>query len=327
MMAQLRRTAACGREKSVAPGACEGPACLDAAADRRPDARGGGLAHRGVNRRRVIVTADDFGFSPGGERGGPNCAHRERILTTASLMVAADATADAVERARALPSLRVGLHLVVVNGRPVLPPAAVPHLVDARGDFPTDCLRAGIHYFFDPRARRELEAEIRAQFEAFEQTGLRTRSRQLSKTTCTSIPRSWRRLSGSAATTVSRRSAYRTNRSFRRGAARTGISACGSGTSFCLLRWRAICARGCANATDGASNDYRVFGLNDTGRMTAERVLRIFENMPGGVNELYFHPDEGNVEFASLIDPAVIEAARAGCAMVSFAELAGMRAG
>jgi len=59
-------------------------------------------------------------------------AHREGVLTAASLMVGAPAAADAVERARRLPTLRVGLHLVVVEGRPLLPASELPDLVDGQ---------------------------------------------------------------------------------------------------------------------------------------------------------------------------------------------------
>jgi hopanoid biosynthesis associated protein HpnK len=99
-------------------------------------------------------------------------AHRDGILQAASLMVAAPAAADAVARARRLPSLRVGLHLTLVDGRPLLPAEVVPQLVDAHGNFPGDPVRAGISIFFSPRARRQLARELAAQFEAFRATGL-----------------------------------------------------------------------------------------------------------------------------------------------------------
>src|SRR5947209_7531110 len=87
-------------------------------------------------------------------------------------MVAAPATADAVRRARALPRLRVGLHLVTIEGPAVLARSAIPHLIDARGWFPSDQFRLGCRYFFSAAARRQLAAEIRAQYEAFAATGL-----------------------------------------------------------------------------------------------------------------------------------------------------------
>ena len=60
-------------------------------------------------------------------------AHREGILTAASLMVAAPAAADAMARARRTPSLRVGLHVVVARGAPALPREEIRALVDADG--------------------------------------------------------------------------------------------------------------------------------------------------------------------------------------------------
>jgi predicted glycoside hydrolase/deacetylase ChbG (UPF0249 family) len=68
--------------------------------------------------KRVIVTADDFGLTVAVNQGVEQ-AHREGILTAASLMVGGAAADDAVERARRLPTLRVGLHVVLVQGRPV----------------------------------------------------------------------------------------------------------------------------------------------------------------------------------------------------------------
>ena len=77
-------------------------------------------------------------------------AHRDGILSTASLMVAAPAAADAVARARRLPGLRVGLHLVLVDGAAVLPPAEVPRLVGAQRPIRRKSARAGFRYFFSP---------------------------------------------------------------------------------------------------------------------------------------------------------------------------------
>src|SRR5208283_1236761 len=121
--------------------------------------------------KSVTFSADDFGLTESVNEGIER-AHRDGILQTASLMVAAPAAADAVRRARANPSLRVGLHLVVIEGPAALSPAAIPDLVDATGQFPSDPRRLGIDYFFRPRIRRQLATEIRAQFAAFAATGL-----------------------------------------------------------------------------------------------------------------------------------------------------------
>jgi chitin disaccharide deacetylase len=77
----------------------------------------------------LIVTADDFGASLEVDEG-VEMAHRCGILTAASLMVSGRDAADAVKRARLMPSLRIGLHVVLVEGRPMLPP--LHHLPSVR---------------------------------------------------------------------------------------------------------------------------------------------------------------------------------------------------
>lgn len=120
---------------------------------------------------RIIFTADDFGLCTEVNEAVER-AHTEGVLSAASLMVGAPAAADAVERARRMPNLKVGLHITLVEGRPVLPPAQVSALVKADGTFHDDLVMAGIRWFFVPAARAQLRAEIRAQLEAFRDTGL-----------------------------------------------------------------------------------------------------------------------------------------------------------
>ena len=95
---------------------------------------------------KLIVTADDFGRSHEINVAVLE-AHRHGILTSASLMVAGEAFAEAVEMVRDTPTLAVGLHVVLVDGRAVLPYARIPQLVNSDGCFPntpTLCLACGI---------------------------------------------------------------------------------------------------------------------------------------------------------------------------------------
>jgi hypothetical protein len=97
--------------------------------------------------KRLVVTADDFGLSlPVND--AVEQAHTHGILTAASLLTGAPACDDAVERARRLPQLGVGLHLALVDGRPVLPCDQVPGLVGTNGRFSTDPVRFGTELFF-----------------------------------------------------------------------------------------------------------------------------------------------------------------------------------
>ncbi len=97
--------------------------------------------------KTLVVTADDFGLSlPVNE--AVEEAHRNGILSAASLMVGAPAWHDAVARAHALPSLGVGLHLTLVDSVPVLPADQVPGLVGPDRRFSTDPVRFGTALFF-----------------------------------------------------------------------------------------------------------------------------------------------------------------------------------
>src|SRR5512139_511392 len=97
--------------------------------------------------RRLIVNADDFGRSPDINEAVIR-AHREGILTTASLMVNEPAAAAAVALARQSPTLGVGLHLTLVDGHAALSAQEIPDLADARGRFAGDAVRAGWRFFF-----------------------------------------------------------------------------------------------------------------------------------------------------------------------------------
>jgi hopanoid biosynthesis associated protein HpnK len=121
--------------------------------------------------RRLIVNADDFGRSRG-INAAVIRAHREGILTTASLMVNEAACDEAVALARENPRLGVGLHLTLVCGRSALPAETIPGLVNGEGKF-NDCpVTAGFRYYAQRRLAAQLEAEMAAQFEKFAATAL-----------------------------------------------------------------------------------------------------------------------------------------------------------
>ena len=107
--------------------------------------------------RRLIVNADDFGASAAINQAVVR-AHREGILTTASLMVNAPGLAEAVQLARENPRLGVGLHLTLLMGHAALPPDKIPGLANARGEFSNHPVGVGLRYFFQPGLRVQLRA-------------------------------------------------------------------------------------------------------------------------------------------------------------------------
>jgi hopanoid biosynthesis associated protein HpnK len=121
--------------------------------------------------RRLIVNADDFGRSHSINQAVIR-AHREGILTTASLMVNEPGLEEAVALAKQNPQLGVGLHLTLLCGHSALPPEKIPGLINPRGEFSDNPVSAGFCYFFNRSLREPLRAEIHAQFARFHATGL-----------------------------------------------------------------------------------------------------------------------------------------------------------
>ena len=232
--------------------------------------------------QRVIFSADDFGLTESVNEAVER-AHREGALTSASLMVAGPAAADAVRRARVLPGLRVGLHLVVIEGPAVLPPGQIPDLVDAGGNFPSNQLRLGIDYFFRPRVRRQLAAEIRAQFAAFAAIGLPLdhanahKHMHLHPTVGRLLIDIGRDFGLPSVRIPAEPSAV--------------LAACGTRVGLgdrALYHWTRLLRRR-ARAAGLATNDH-CFGLAWSGHMTTDRVRRLLAALPDGVSEIYFHP-------------------------------------
>ena len=235
----------------------------------------------------LIVTADDFGAAREVNEA-VEAAHRGGILTAASLMVSAPAAADAVALARRMPSLRVGLHLVLVEGRPTLPPSEVPRLIGKDGAFRTDMARLGAEVAFDRRSRRQLEAEITAQFEAFEATGLPLDHCNAHKhfhlhPHIGGLLASIGRRFGLRAARVPKEPAS-VLRCVEPRSARLG-SLLIAPFALPLLERRLAAA--------GVATPERVFGLQWSGQMIRRRLAGLIEHLPDGLTEIYLHPATG----------------------------------
>jgi hopanoid biosynthesis associated protein HpnK len=224
------------------------------------------------NRRQryLIVNADDFGISLEVNQAVEQ-AHRSGVLTSASLMMGEHAVADALARARRLPELAVGLHVTLTNGRPVLPAEDIPDLVNDDGRLSANLVRCGIEYFFKPRVRRQLAAEIEAQFAAFAAAGLTLdhanahNHMHLHPTVLELIISIGRRFGLKSVRIPQELPGPRLLRPWLR-----------------LMRRR----------LDAAEIDYNdhFFGLAATGHMDLNTVLGILKNLPEGVSEIMFHP-------------------------------------
>lgn len=233
--------------------------------------------------KRLVVTADDFGLTVE-VNAAIEAAHRDGILTAASLMVGAPAAADAVARARRLPDLKVGLHVVLLESRPVLSRETVPDLVDAKGHFRSDMVRLAFEIFFRPAVRAQMKAEIAAQFAAFAETGLLLdhvnahKHFHLHPTIADAVMAEAEKLCAKRLRVPVEPAAV--------------IAATGQGTQPLGARLTVAWAKRLAVRARkrGFFVPDAVFGLTWTGAMTAERVTPLLKNLPDGASEIYFHP-------------------------------------
>ncbi len=279
--------------------------------------------------RAVIVTADDFGISREANAGIIR-AHREGVLTATSLMVAGVARDEAAALAREHRDLDVGLHLVVCMGTSVLGRERLGGIVDAAGRFGENPVGAGMRYFFSRRARILLRDEIRAQIE----THLRLVGRldhidgHLNFHVHPAIADLLMELGAEyrvPCMRLPRESVLTTLRLARDHMPRKLVEA----VIFRALSRRTrrmMAARG-IRTTDW------LFGLHQSGNLSADYLIGVIRRLRPGLTELYFHPaaDLGGAtpaaaarrEVELLTDPRIRAALNnAGARLTNFAELA-----
>ena len=261
----------------------------------------------GIRRspRRLIVNADDFGLSSSVNEAVIR-AHREGILTTASLMVNEPGFEEAVKLAKENPRLGVGLHLTLLMGHAAMPPEKIPGLVNARGEFSDSPVGAGMGYFFKRGLRGQLRAEIHAQFGRFHATGLPL-DHVNGHLHLHLHPVIFKILMDDAEPLRIRhlrltRDCLARGRRMSRGHLFYKVS---HAAIFEFLSSRArkrLAARQIRHAQT-------TFGLLQDSRVDEEYVLKLLSELPDGDSELYSHPSLGKFkhEFNALVSPRVRE--------------------
>jgi hopanoid biosynthesis associated protein HpnK len=245
-------------------------------------------------------------------------------------MVGAPAAAEAVTLAHRLPDLRVGLHLVLVDGSPILSGAAIRGLVRDGGEFDPNMARAATRFFFLPRVRQQLANEIRAQFEAFRATGLRLdhvnahKHMHLHPTVARLIIEIGHDY-GMKAVRVPSEPVATLRRAFPDEHYSTPL----------YQSWVELLRRRLQRA--GLRVNDHVFGLAWSGGMVEERLLRLIAHLPNGVSEIYLHPAterssalarampgyRHQEEFAALLSPVLSSRiAEGGIRLVSYSDCA-----
>lgn len=270
--------------------------------------------------RRLIVNADDFGLSPSVNQAVIR-AHREGILTTASLMVNESSCAEAVELAKQNPRLGVGLHLTLLMGHSALPPGELPALVNDRSEFLNDPVKVGFKYFFQRGVREQLRKEIHAQFARFRATGLPLDHvnghlhLHLHPTVLGIL------MEDAGALGIDRlrltRDPFWVDVSLARG---QRVYRATHALIYSLLSRRARAPLRRRNIR----HTHRVFGLLQNGRVDETYILKLLPLLPPGDSELYSHPSLDNFkhEFEALVSPRVkAQADKLGIELIRYRDL------
>ena len=231
-------------------------------------------------------------------------------------MVGGAAAAGAIERAHALPTLRVGLHVVLVDGDPISDPARIPDLVDKSGRFRNDLGFYAAQIAMRRSVRRQIAREIEAQFEAYRASGLPLdhvnahRHFHLHPSVAGLIVSIGRRYGMRALRIPVEpwRVVAEIDPQTERQAGRVVAP---------WASWLRHRIRGAGLIMPDA-----VFGLAWSGAMTKARFAALLDRLPTGMVEIYFHPGTADSfpgaapgyryaeEFAALCDPDCIVAVR-----------------
>jgi hopanoid biosynthesis associated protein HpnK len=260
----------------------------------------------------LVLTADDFGLAEEVNEA-VELAHRKGVLSAASLMVAGPAARHAVRLARRMPRLRIGLHLVLVDGTPALPPAELAELVDAQGALRDDLIGVALRLVLRPRARQQIAREMAAQFAAFRETGL-----------ILDHVNAHRHFHVHPVIAALLFSLGRENRMKAIRAPLepveplTHVEPTSLNWSQRLMDPWAKRLRERAHRAGLRTAD-ATFGIRWSGQMTARRLSGLIRHLPGGLVEIYFHPATTDAfagsapgyrytdELAALVDPEVTE--------------------
>jgi hopanoid biosynthesis associated protein HpnK len=273
-----------------------------------------------MKSRRLIVNADDFGRSRSINEAVIR-AHREGILTSASLMMNEVACDEAVELARENPRLGVGLHLTLLCGHSAISPSKIPGLVNARGEFSEKPATSGMRYFVNRDLREQLRAEIHEQFKRFGKTGLELDHlnghlhMHMHPVVFRILMDDWEKLGFRRARLT--RDRFWLNARLDRGRWFYRTSHALIYQILTALSRREFLNRGIKHTPN-------VFGLMQDSHVDEAYITKLLPLLPAGDSELYSHPslDKFKHEFDALVSPVVKDSVkRLGIELIRYQDL------
>ncbi|MGB6884346.1 MAG: ChbG/HpnK family deacetylase [Candidatus Acidiferrum sp.] len=250
--------------------------------------------------RNLIVNADDLGWTEGVNRGIAE-AHRNGIVTSASLLANAAAFQSGVEVARAAPGLGVGVHLNLSEGEPVAPVDLVTTLLNDRGEMegrPQNLLlRLARRSLLLDEVEREWDAQIqKVRDVGIEPTHLDGHRHVQMLPGLFEIALRLAKKHGIAAIRIAHEESS-LRAALSAGEKQKGTVVMKQGVQARGLKLLAPDAHEKAERAGIAAADY-FCGIAQTGELTREGVLRLLEILPEGTTELMCHPGYADAELA-----------------------------
>jgi hopanoid biosynthesis associated protein HpnK len=242
--------------------------------------------------KSLIVNADDFGWTAGVNQGIAD-AHRDGIVTSASLLANGRAFALAVELARSMPRLGIGVHLNLSDGRPIAPSELISTLLNKAGEFDAGPENLLLRMAKGTLALQHVEQEWTAQIEKVREAGIQPTHVDGHKHVhmlpgLFEIALRLAKRYGIGAVRVSHetsslRAALRSAEAFRATVVlKQGVQARALKLLVPDARAKALRA--------GVSTAEYFCGIAHTGELTKQGLARLLRNLPEGITELMCHP-------------------------------------
>lgn len=261
--------------------------------------------------KNLIVNADDLGWTEGVNRGILE-AHRNGIVTSASLLANGASFADGIDAAKSTPGLGVGVHLNLSDGAPVAPRELVTSLLNNDGEFNGGPENLLMRIARGALETNEVEQEWEAQIEKVREAGIQPTHLDGHKHV--------HMLPGLFEIAI--RLAKRNNIGAIRiaheaSSLRAALSADDERHTATVLK-QGVQARGLkllardareqARHAGISTSDY-FCGIAQTGEMTKDGVAQLLRSLPEGTTELMCHP--GYVDQALQHSPTRLQNSRA----------------
>ncbi|MBP7021646.1 MAG: hopanoid biosynthesis-associated protein HpnK [Planctomycetes bacterium] len=253
--------------------------------------------------KQLIVTADDFGKTASINEAIIS-AYTHGILTNTSFMMNSPILEDTVRLAKENPNLQVGMHVTLSEGKALAATTKAKCLVRSDHTFKTDLAKAGFAIHFSTKLQEQIRQEIIAQFNAFQNTGLKLKhvdchhhfqihpeifsilleESEKRGIRTIRIPNDPWHITGSLSPN------HKIRNFFYRYVFSTLAKSAKAKTNKTTLKY-----------ADGT------LGLYQTGEIHETWLLQLLDKIPDGIFELYTHPDKDNQEYKALISPKVRE--------------------